>query len=467
MKLGIPWRAKSTRPNPREAAREAARRAGMSVGEWLNTVILDSADEEGPGSRRGHNENDGDQLFAMHERLNELTRQLERLRHAPAPRSPNPPAARGPEAYAPLSNNQTRDRQLADAIARLERRMDELVNAGRAIPAGPVNAAPAYAQPPQADMPEPPAAAPANGSAPDVDQAMAEITARMRALDAEPDEPVFGPQPAATQPAAPGQPEADAEEADAEPAPEPVQNLSGLEQHLRHITSQIEALRQQPQLEQGIADLRQALREVARTLLDAMPKSAIEALEGEVRALASRLDNSRHAGVETNTLASIERGLAEVLETLRKLRPAENLDGFRQAVHSLAQKIDMFGTSAPDPKAFQQLEANVLAMRGIANEALRQLTAEVHALAQKIDQVPAAGAGAVDHSNALEILDRRVAHIADALESRVQNGGSVPPQLEALIQALTDKIERLQDSRADNVAYRQSRERYRRPGGEA
>ncbi len=463
MKLGIPWRAKSTRPNPREAAREAARRAGMSVGEWLNTVILDSADEESRVPRRGHNEDDGDQFFAMHERLNELTRQLERLRHAPAPRSPNPPAARGPEAYAPLSNNHNRDRQLVEAIARLERRMDELVNSSRAIPAGSVDAAPAYAPPPPADMP--PAAAPADGSAPDVDQAMAEITARMRALDAEPDEPVIGPQPAETQPAVPEQPEADAQEADAElaeadaePAPGPVQDLSGLEQHLRHITSQIEALRQQPQLEQGIADLRQALREVARTLLDARPKSAIEALEGEVRALGSRLDNSRHAGVDTNTLASIERGLAEVLETLRKLRPAENLDGFREAVHSLAQKIDMFGTSAPDPKAFQQLEANVLAMRGIvthvaSNEALQQLTAEVHALAQKIDQAAPTGAGAVDHSNALEILDRRVAHIADALESRVQNGGSVPPQLEALIQALTDKIERLQDSRADNVAF--------------
>ncbi|MEA2986196.1 MAG: localization factor PodJL [Alphaproteobacteria bacterium] len=445
MKLGIPWKVKSIRPNPHEAAREAAHRAGMSVGEWLNTVIHDSADEEGRGSPRGYNEHDGDQLFAVHERLNELTRQLERLHQPPAPRSPYPPAARGPEAYTPLSN---RDRQLAEAIARLERRMDELVNASRAIPAEPGDGAPAYASPAPADITEPLAAAPADGWTPDVDQAMAEITARMQALDAEPDAPIFGAQSADTQPAAPMQPEVAAQ-----PAPLPVQDLSGLEQQLRHITSQIEALRQQPQLEQGIADLQQALREVANTLLDAMPKRAIETLEGEVRALASRLDNSRHAGVDTNTLASIERGLAQVLETLHTLRPAETLDGFREAVHSLTQKIDMLGSSAPDPSAFQQLETNVSAMRGIANEALRQLTAEVHALAQKIEQGAAAGAGGADHSNALEILDQRVAHIADALESRVQNGGSVPPQLEALIQGLTDKIERLQDSRADDVAF--------------
>lgn len=452
MKLGIPWRAKGVRPNPREAAKEAARRAGMSVGEWLNTVIHDSADEEGRVSRRGYNEDDGDQLFAVHERLNELTRQLERLHRAPAPRPPYPPAAQGLEAYAAVSSNHNRDRQLAEAIARLDRRMDELVNASHAIPAAPVHAAPAYAPPPPADMPEPPAAAPADGWTPDVDQAMAEITARMQALDADPDAAVSGPHRADTQPAPPMKPQAPPQ-----PMPVSVPNLSGLEQHLRHITSQIEALRQQPELEPDIADLRQALREVARTLLDAMPKHAIEALEGEVRALASRLDNSRHGGVEPNMFASIERGLAEVLEALHRLKPAENLDGFREAIHSLAQKIDMLGTSAPDPNAFQQLEADVSAMRGIvshvaSNEALQQLAAEVHALAQKIDQV-AAGAGAVDHSNALEILDRRVAHIADALESRVQNGGSVPPQLEAVIQGLTDKIERLQDSRADDGAF--------------
>ncbi len=238
----------------------------------------------------------------------------------------------------------------------------------------------------------------------------------------------------------------------------PSQNLAGLEQHLRHITSQIEALRQQPQLEEGIAALRQALSEIARTLLDAMPRRAIEALEGEVRALAARLDSTRQAGVDTNTLATVERGLAEVRDTLRTLTPAENLEGFREAVHSLAKKVDMLGTSGPDANAFQQLQSAISALRGIvshvaSNEALEQLAGEVHALGQKIDSVAATAGGGVDHSNALEILDQRVAHIADALESRVQNGGSVPPQLEAVIQGLTDKIERLQHSRGDDAAF--------------
>jgi localization factor PodJL len=39
MKSGGPWNLRGLRPETRAAAREAARQSGMSVGEWLNTVI--------------------------------------------------------------------------------------------------------------------------------------------------------------------------------------------------------------------------------------------------------------------------------------------------------------------------------------------------------------------------------------------------------------------------------------------
>jgi len=39
MKSGGPWNLRGLRPDARAAARDAARRSGMSVGEWLNTVI--------------------------------------------------------------------------------------------------------------------------------------------------------------------------------------------------------------------------------------------------------------------------------------------------------------------------------------------------------------------------------------------------------------------------------------------
>ncbi len=45
MKPGIPWSVKGIEPETREAAKDAARRSGMTLGEWLNSKILDSAEE--------------------------------------------------------------------------------------------------------------------------------------------------------------------------------------------------------------------------------------------------------------------------------------------------------------------------------------------------------------------------------------------------------------------------------------
>ncbi len=56
MKPGIPWSVKGIEPEVREVAKHAARRAGMTLGEWLNTVILDQSDDpqaENPASGAG------------------------------------------------------------------------------------------------------------------------------------------------------------------------------------------------------------------------------------------------------------------------------------------------------------------------------------------------------------------------------------------------------------------------------
>ena len=47
MRSGVPWQLKGLRPEARDSARAAARRSGMSVGEWLNSIIIESAAEDG------------------------------------------------------------------------------------------------------------------------------------------------------------------------------------------------------------------------------------------------------------------------------------------------------------------------------------------------------------------------------------------------------------------------------------
>lgn len=44
MKPGLPWSVKGIEPDVREAAKLAARRSGMTLGEWLNSTIMEQAD---------------------------------------------------------------------------------------------------------------------------------------------------------------------------------------------------------------------------------------------------------------------------------------------------------------------------------------------------------------------------------------------------------------------------------------
>ncbi len=46
MKPGNPWSVKGIQPAARQAAKEAARRHGMTLGQWLNHVIMDSNEEQ-------------------------------------------------------------------------------------------------------------------------------------------------------------------------------------------------------------------------------------------------------------------------------------------------------------------------------------------------------------------------------------------------------------------------------------
>src|SRR6202020_1572046 len=60
MKSGGPWNLRGLRPETREAAREAARRSGMSVGEWLNSVIAQGDEDYDEPMRSADYDDDDD-----------------------------------------------------------------------------------------------------------------------------------------------------------------------------------------------------------------------------------------------------------------------------------------------------------------------------------------------------------------------------------------------------------------------
>jgi localization factor PodJL len=409
MKFGVPWSVKGIRPEARETAQEAARRSGMSLGEWLNAVILQQAEQDGIDPHaHGGGDPYGGGIATVHQRLDDLSRRIGQITRS------------GPAAYAPPRRAASEADRMNEAISRL----DQFADASR--PPAPVM--------PPVQMP------------PSLDRAVAEIAARQRALNGE---------PAAARALAPApRPMAPPAAAAAPAAPRallPAQDISGLEDRLRQITDQIETLRK-PGVEEAINALRTELIEIGNALNEAMPRREIETIEKQIAGLTQRIAEGRQAGVDQGALAGIERGLAEVRDALRALTPAENLVGFNEAVAGLAHKIDMI-VAQKDPATLQQLDSAITTLRGMvahiaSNDTVTQLAAEVQALGDKVEQVARAanGGAALDH------LEQRINAIADALAERADAGGTVPPQLGALVQSMSDKIEQIQSSRGDNVA---------------
>src|SRR5438270_8244124 len=228
MNSRVSWSAEGIDPAVRERAEAAARRAGMSLNDWLNSTIGTSAapDFRVPQdqSRAPLPSEDAKDVADIHQRLDSITRQIEQI-SKPAPRSD---LGRSEPGVA---------KQLNDAISRLDARLSQISN-----PA-PVKQPQRQDSQRQADAVERAAAQVYRPSPPlnpgTLDFAIAEITARQSELDD------LSPRPMPPRSAPPMAPQAPS-------GPD----FSGLEKHLLKITSQIEALQRPDGTEQSIAAFR-------------------------------------------------------------------------------------------------------------------------------------------------------------------------------------------------------------------
>ena len=156
MNSSASWNAGGLSPELYQAAREAAHRAGMSVEDWLRSTFGDSA----VASMRQQSSG------PLGARLGELS---QRFGHA-AEAEPAPLSARGA--------------RLSDTVAKLNARLDQMTASGPGAPASQA----ATTAPSLAPKPDP--------RERDIDEVIAEIAARQRALDTAPEQ-TFAPASAA------------------------------------------------------------------------------------------------------------------------------------------------------------------------------------------------------------------------------------------------------------------------------
>src|SRR3982075_3616809 len=410
MNSRLSWSVEGIDPSVRERAEAAARRAGMSLSDWLNSTIGDSTPPNfraSPDQRPVMPSQETRDVADIHQRLDSITRQIEQISR-PAPRTEAPRSEPGVA------------RQLNDAISRLDARLSQISNPQ------PARQTQLQDKQRQADMVEraagqvyrpPPPLSPAS-----LDFAIAEIAARQNELDAAP-----RPRPPRSEP-----PTA--------PAIPAGPDFSTLERHLFKITSQIEALQRPDGIEQSIAAFRGELAEIRQAITEAMPRRAIESIENEIRSLSRRIDDTRQSGIDGQALGGIERTLGEIREELRSLTPAEQLAGYDEAIRNLGTKLDLILRASDDPSTVQQLEGAIAALRAIvsnvaSNDALARLSDDVHTLSSKVDQLTRSEG----NSDSFAILEQRIAALTSTLESREwPKPRENTEHLEGALQALSD-----------------------------
>ncbi|MHC2331398.1 localization factor PodJL [Bradyrhizobium sp. USDA 4454] len=286
------------------------------------------------------------------------------------------------------------------------------------------------------------------------DSAIAEIAARQNELDGPPSRQMPPRNaPPLQQPASPMA-------AHAAPAAPTGPDFSSLERHLLKITSQIEALQRPDHVEQSIAAFRGELAEIRQAITEAMPRRAIESIENEIRSLHHRIDELRQDGRngQGQAIAGIERALSEIRESLRTLTPAEQLTGYDEAIRNLGAKLDMILRANDDPSTVHQLESAIAALRAIvsnvaSNDALLQLSGDVHALSTKVDQLSQMSR-AESRDDAFAGIEQRIAALASSLESRERPvGHDNTDAIESAMRTLSERIDRLQVGNDSSSAF--------------
>ncbi len=439
MNSRVSWSNEGIDPSVRDRAEAAARRAGMSLSDWLNSSLGEAAP---PSFRPPYDQRpvmpgqESREVADIHQRLDTIARQIEQISQV----TPVTPRSEPPRSEPPR-NEPAVARQLNDAISRLDARLSQISN-----PA-PARQAQTPDRQRQADLIERAAAQVYRPSPPlspvSLDLAIAEIAARQNELDSA--QPRQMP-PRSAPPIAPGAPPMTAYAPPTASAASAGPDFSSLERHLIKITSQIEALQRPDHIEQSIAAFRSELTEIRHAITEAMPRRAIQSIESEIHSLSRRIDDSRQSGIDGQALAGIERALAEIREVLRSLTPAEQLAGYDEAIRNLGAKLDLILRANDDPSTIQQLEGAIVALRAIvsnvaSNDALARLSDDVHILSSKVDQL----ARSDGHADSFAMLEQRIAALTSSLENHEQRPAPSEnsEHIEAALRALSDRLDRM------------------------
>ncbi len=438
MTANVPWSVNAVEPDTWATAREAARRSGMSVGEWLEAAIRGSAGEQGlsrPTTHPRGSDRFQHQLNDISERLDYLMQdQPVRARGARQESGEQNKLLHSVDALTDRidaligdirSNDQGTPYQIKTAIDRLDSRLESLFT--RTSPAAPTRepeierklsdiARGIEMMSRRVEMENAQYAAPRQTpSIAELDAAIAEITVRQAALDDGTHSRDLDRKLASIDTRFGFAPRSDVQ-------------LVGLEHQIKNLADEMSALRSAAVHSDSIEALRREVGDLARSFGDLAPRRSIDALERTVANLARRIDRAAFAEKHEN-VSEVVDALQQIQTALAEVRPAESFSAVERDLQALSTKLDGLSERGVDTGIIDRLQAQTSEIRDLLSNALptdvlKTLVGQIEAMVQRFERSPSPNEGAV--MDVVASLERRIDTFAERVETATRQPTASP-----------------------------------------
>jgi localization factor PodJL len=451
MSNNVPWSINAVEAQTWDTAREAARRSGLSVGEWLEAAIrgnagTDMREREHP--RRSAPRHDS----RLQDQLDDISDRLDRMMEREHPRGGSRQEATIVNSIDGLtdridaligeirSEDQGAPYQIKTAIDRLDSRLESLFTQNRNIPAGEpeverrltdlarqIETMDRRIEQENARFVAAPATAPSIG---ELDAAIAEITVRQAALSDGAHSRDLDRRLAAIDHRFGFTPSSNA--------------LLGIEQQIKSLADEMQALRRAGAHADSVDQLRREVSELTRSLADLTPRRSIDALERTVAGLARRVDRAPIAERREDN-SQVIHALQEIHRSLAEVKPAESFSAVERDLKTLSEKLDSLNERGIDGTTVGRLQTQTAEIRELLSNALPQdalttLVDQIESLMHRMD-APSANEGAL--IDMVSSLERRI----DGFAERVENA-SRQPAASPLLDEIKGRLEQIEGALA-------------------
>ena len=142
-----------------------------------------------------------------------------------------------------------------------------------------------------------------------------------------------------------------------------------------------------------VQGLRAEIAAMSRSLADLAPRNAVVALEGAMRDLSERIAMLRENGARDALVGPVEALTAQLREALRAHDPHAAVEGLEREIRAIDAKVDAIAESVIAPAAFERIRAqteeirNLLAAAATRPVPVERLERQIGDLADRIERL--------------------------------------------------------------------------------